>query len=51
MAYKFNPISGQFDMVGGTNRIPDSGTTYVIADTANKKVQIYVDGTLVVEWG
>ena len=38
-------------MVGGTNRIPDTGTTYVIADATNKKVQIYVDGVLVNEWG
>jgi hypothetical protein len=52
MTFKYNPISNQFDMVGGTsNRIPETGTTYVIADATTKKVQIYVDGTMVAEWG
>lgn len=39
-------------MVGGTsNRIPDTGTTYVIANATTKKIQFYIDGVLVDEWG
>lgn len=49
LMYKLNAITGKFDLVNNPSQLGDS-STYINVDTTNKKIQIYVNGTLVNEW-
>ena len=47
--FKFNALTGKFDMVVNTSEIGNTNT-YIEVDTTNKRIRSYVDGSLVDEW-
>lgn len=48
--YEFNPLTSKFDLVQNTSELGDS-STYIKVDTTNDKIEFYVDGNKVAEWG
>lgn len=47
--FKYNPLTGKFDLVQNTSELGNS-STYIKVDTTNKKIQMFVDGTQEAEW-